>query len=471
MTHLAISVKQPGHHLTRMTLLLGALALVMLSLGIGALSASAAGIILSKKVGPPGTIVGVTGSGFAGSEIVRISFDTAAIASTFATASGTLSVTVTIPTTALPGNHTIFAKGATSGLVALAFFTVRTTWVMFHDTASREGDDTTENLLNPTTVAFLPLKWASLTGNKVISSPAVDNGMVYVGSNDNKLRAFNIATRKLVWFGDTGGPVVSSPAVGGQLVYVGSSDGFLYAFNANTGLLMWRTFTGGAVTSSPAIGTGVVYVGSASGRVFALDALSGRIVWTSVLGFSITSSPTLTRSALYVNSGGSLYALNITDGLQLWHMTGNFTGTVTVYRSSLFASTATGELIAINLTKHVTLWFKLTSGPIASSPAVDGAHGIVYVGSNDKRLYAFSATTGAILWSTATGAAVTSSPSVANGVVYVGSLDKRVYALDAATGKILWSFLTGGAVESSPAIADGQVYVGSDDMKLYAFGH
>ena len=52
---------------------------------------------------------------------------------------------------------------------------------------------------------------------------------------------------------------------------------------------------------------------------------------------------------------------------------------------------------------------------------------------------------------------------MANGVVYVGSNDFKVYALNAATGAKLWSYTTGGLVYSSPAVANGVVYVGSDD--------
>jgi outer membrane protein assembly factor BamB len=59
---------------------------------------------------------------------------------------------------------------------------------------------------------------------------------------------------------------------------------------------------------------------------------------------------------------------------------------------------------------------------------------------------------------------------VANGVVYVGSYDSNLYALNASTGAILWSFATGGNVISSPAVANGVVYVGSGDHKVYAFG-
>ena len=54
-------------------------------------------------------------------------------------------------------------------------------------------------------------------------------------------------------------------------------------------------------------------------------------------------------------------------------------------------------------------------------------------------------------------------------MVYVGSYDNRLYAYSAATGALLWSATTGNAIGSSPAVANGMIYVGSDDSSLYAY--
>ena len=54
----------------------------------------------------------------------------------------------------------------------------------------------------------------------------------------------------------------SSPAVANGVVYVGSNDGNVYALNASTGAMLWSYTTGGGVYSSPAVANGVVYVGS-----------------------------------------------------------------------------------------------------------------------------------------------------------------------------------------------------------------
>jgi outer membrane protein assembly factor BamB len=126
------------------------------------------------------------------------------------------------------------------------------------------------------------------------------------------------------------------------------------------------------------------------------------------------------------------------------------------------------------------LWTATTGSGISSSPAV--ADGVVYVGSEDGKLYAFAAGCNSgggsctPLWTGATGAGIEySSPAVADGVVYVGSNDGKLYAFAAGCNSggrscsPLWTGDPGGFIVSSPAVSDGVVYVGSDDGKLYAY--
>ena len=111
-------------------------------------------------------------------------------------------------------------------------------------------------------------------------------------------------------------------------------------------------------------------------------------------------------------------------------------------------------------------WVFSTGAPIHSSPTV--ADGTVYVGSQDFKLYALDAATGAKRWEYKTGSWVESSPAIVNGVVYFGSNDGRLYALDAHSGEKLWNFKTRYPIKSSPAVADGVVYFGADDYYVYA---
>src|SRR5439155_1674875 len=145
------------------------------------------------------------------------------------------------------------------GVAAQAPFTVSTTWaeVGFKPTGTRNNPD--ENVLSTSSISQLDTAWIAATGGSIESSPAVANGVVYVGSGDKELYAFDAGTGSLIWNVATGGSISSSPAVANGVVYVGSEDNKLYAFDAGTGSLMWSAITGSSITSSPAIANGVVY--------------------------------------------------------------------------------------------------------------------------------------------------------------------------------------------------------------------
>ena len=132
-------------------------------------------------------------------------------------------------------------------------------WPIFHHDLTHTGYSTsTVPLTNQ-------LLWSYPTVNSVdYSSPAVINGVVYVGSDDHYVYALNAATGAYIWSYKTGGSVDSSPAVANGVVYVGSEDHKVYALNAATGTKIWSYGTGDKVESSPAVANGVVYVGNQS---------------------------------------------------------------------------------------------------------------------------------------------------------------------------------------------------------------
>ena len=88
--------------------------------------------------------------------------------------------------------------------------------------------------------------------------------------------------------------------------------------------------------------------------------------------------------------------------------------------------------------KPALLWTFKTQGAIRSSPAI--AQGRVFVGSNDRHLYALDFATGKQIWAVTNSDAIESSPLALNGTIYVGANDANLYAFNAATGKQLWKF-------------------------------
>ncbi len=350
-------------------------------------------------------------------------------------------------------------------------------WAMFHHDLSHSGYSTSTA---PSTNQTL---WSQTIGY-IISSPAVVNRKVYVGSwLDHKVYCLNAATGAFVWSYTTGDRVESSPAVVGGRVYIGSNDYNVYCLNATTGALVWSYKTDGYVWSSPAVADGKVYVGSLNCTVYCLNATNGAFVWSYGTIGSVESSPAVADDQVYVGSGdGKVYCLNALSGALIWnYTTGNGVNSSPaladgkVYVGSSNPDSAENKVYCLNATTGTLVWSYKTGGYLHFSPAV--AYGKVYVGSSyvgsdgyDCRVNCLDAANGTLIWNYTNVIIGESSPAVADGKVYIGSYDDKVYCLDAATGAFIWSYTTGDAVGSSPAIADGKVYVGSYDNKMYCFG-
>jgi outer membrane protein assembly factor BamB len=233
-------------------------------------------ITLSPSPASPKQILTVSGTGFTTTpfEAVDVYFDTTDLALAVTSATGTFTCTLTVPATAAPGTHWITAIGRASGLAAQKPLAVRTPWAQFRKGPFHQGNNPLENVLNSYTVSGLNEAWRYPTGDYVLSSPAVVNGVVYVGSFDNKVYALNATTGALKWSYTTGGGIRSCPAVANGVVYVGSMDFNVYALEASTGTLLWTGTTGGLIShSSPAVVDGRLYIGSDDGAVhaYALD--------------------------------------------------------------------------------------------------------------------------------------------------------------------------------------------------------
>jgi len=307
------------------------------------------------------------------------------------------------------------------------------------------------------------LKWKFHTGGSVISSPAVVNGVAYVGSTDGNLYAIDMNSGGQKWKFETKNWVVSSPAVADGVVYFGSYDSYFYALDATTGQQKWKFQTGGerryAAThlhhlepaaenmpdpwdfflSSPSVWRGAVYFGSSDGNVYALDANSGALKWKFHTGDVVHSSPAIADGILYVGSWDTyLYALDANRGAEKWRF-------------------KTGDDPEFH--NHVG---------IQSSPAV--ADGVVYFGSRDSYAYAVDAGTGKQLWKFSTdGSWVNNSPVVHEGKVYFGtSIPGFLHVVDAKSGAKIFDLPTGTPVFASMALASGTLYVGNFGGKLTA---
>jgi outer membrane protein assembly factor BamB len=309
--------------------------------------------------------------------------------------------------------------------------------------------------------------WQSTDLAQIMDSPTVANGVVYVGSQTDdenaagKLNAFSASGCGAsmcapLWQGVAGSQSIleSSPAVADGVVYVGALDGGLYAFGADgcgTALCqpLWVGQTGGSIESTPLVAKGVVYVGSDDGKLYAFKAKGcGKAVcgakWTGELGSAVfQSSPAIAKGVVYI---GSQHALSAFDAkgcgakncAPRWQAIDNdnfFNGSPAIHdghvyigwETSLAAYAADGCGQA-TCGKEWVLFGDGVQADVLSSPTI--ANGVVYAGRNTGEVLAWKEgpcgkTTCHNIWRGMTNEEiVSSSPTVVNGKVYIGSADK-----------------------------------------------
>ena len=366
----------------------------------------------------------------------------------------------------------------------------------------------------------------------ITSSPAIVDGVVYVGTRDDaggtkgSLLAIELSTGKLKWrynISDKARTIMthtakvqppptagantealawvdSTPCVSGNMVYIMSRDGALHALTTS-GVLKWRLRTGGLDMSSPSVVNGTIYVGSGypNKDFWAVDATSGVVKWRTNSGLL---NPQLKRTGQFVYSSqafadgivygsandGGFYGLDATTGKLKWRY--ETQGGVYFHSPCLAGNMLIGApgdydtaVYGINRMTGDLAW-KYASGlqhSYVSSPAYDGDTVYVGLGEPDQQIVALNAQTGKLKWKYITGYATqnsyTSSPAVTNNVIFVGTAQAkrsdpesgRLIALDKADGSVLWQAPLPKPVLSSPSVAGNYVVVGCMDGTIRAF--
>jgi eukaryotic-like serine/threonine-protein kinase len=346
-------------------------------------------------------------------------------------------------------------------------------WPQFHYNAAHTGYNPRETILSPAAVPGLHLLWLASTHGAGTGpgSVSIRSGRAYLGGfSPPALWAWNATTGARRWKATTDDLMESTPAAGGSRVFVESNGGILYAFDGKTGATLWTQSIGGAATS-PALVNNVVYAAGYF-TMNAFDAATGALLWRTALPGVVTSNPAVASGRVFVATEASrrnLLALNAATGAVLWAKTvgGVQLASPAVRDGVLYQCSATG-LFALGVAHGQQHWFQPAGCSLDATPAI--ANGVIYTAPSQQPLRAFSASSGALLWSGGNADSVfAAAPAVADGVVYAAAGPGTIAAYDVTTHALLWTSPNLGLGESSPAVVNGRLYA-ADGKGLYAFG-
>jgi outer membrane protein assembly factor BamB len=236
------------------------------------------------------------------------------------------------------------------------------------------------------------VRWLRSLPSRTESSPLIDNGRLYFGSESGTVYALDDRTGRVLWAYHAGGSVKASPSLSGGILYFGDYSGHVQAISARDGRRIWISGSGGTLLgsgtfySTAAVFYGRVFLGNTDGRVYAYDAGTGRLDWAVQTGSYVYASPAVTNApglgpTIYLGSyNGSFYALNARSGQISWHFNagGKISGSATIVGKLVyFADLGQHRTYGLGISTGRVLFEKRTG---AFDPVISDGHNIYLTG-------------------------------------------------------------------------------------------
>jgi outer membrane protein assembly factor BamB/HEAT repeat protein len=194
-------------------------------------------------------------------------------------------------------------------------------WLRAYDAAS--GHEIWRFDGNPKDARWLP-RPGVLSRNFIIASPVFADGRVFVamgqspghGNGPSFVYAISpdgqgdVTTSRVLWTSREVGRVVATPIVKDGLLYVADVGGTVYCLDAATGARVWKHETNGAIWNCLLLAAGRLYVGNEEGTMTVLRAGREKHVLAEFeMDAPLYSPPALIGDALYLATAKRLYLI------------------------------------------------------------------------------------------------------------------------------------------------------------------
>lgn len=328
--------------------------------------------------------------------------------------------------------------------------------------------------------------WTFDAGTKINSGLAVVGNVLIFDTFGKQVIALDIRNGSVGWQTDTDNIMMSSPAISDGIIFVGSGA------HSNEGLAV-RAF----VHATDSKGNADNFWGRLEGdHIIALDATTGQKRWQYWTAGEDMPSVGLTDDVvIFANGDGHAYGLRRSSGEALWRT--NLPGIATMSSTMIVSQTAlvsvcdfdhggAGTTVALDVATGSVRW-RSPYGNCDSSPTFGGGRVFVSGIVRNRRPFGFGAyslvtaldaRTGKPLWKyrsaesgpyTSVGCSERAiAGTFADGIYFQAVPTESVLiAFDAVGGSIRWRFRTTGPVKMSPIVYDGRVFFGDVAGVLY----
>jgi outer membrane protein assembly factor BamB len=315
--------------------------------------------------------------------------------------------------------------------------------------------------------------------------PAVDGGRVFVSGRDGRVHALDLESGERRWSVETKQALAAGPAAAYGMVAVGSSGGMVTVLEAADGAVRWQSQLSSEVLAPPALSPQAVVVRTVDGRLRALSAENGRELWM------VEQRPprlTLRGLAAPVISGnvvvsafdnGRIAAYGLRDGEVRWEQSvsigrgrteierlSDVDATPQVLGPDVFVVGYRGRAMSLALDSGQPLW----ANDMSSSQSLGVDWTSLYVTTDTSEVVALNRASGGELWTQA-GLRLRqlTAPAPAGRSVVVGDFEGWLHWLDPITGQFQGRYRAGKAPFVSAPVSAGELLIAQDEQdRVYA---
>lgn len=233
--------------------------------------------------------------------------------------------------------------------------------------------------------------------------------------------------------------------------------------------VQWEVQVDGELLCPPSTAYSKLYIGTSDGYLKVLDERDGGVLWDVKLGDGICATPLIDSQTAFVPVDHTLHAVALTNKSDKWtfEAVGELRGSPVLADDLVFIGSEDKRVYAVDKYDGHLEWSLKLDDVVATSPSVSGL--TLVVGTEAGTLYGIHRTEGEELWQAELGSAVSTAASVSSNTAMVGTYGGRLYGVDLEDGDVLWTFPHTAEpaldpILTTPVTNSGLVYFGADGL-------
>jgi outer membrane protein assembly factor BamB len=231
----------------------------------------------------------------------------------------------------------------------------------------------------------------------------------------------------------------------------------------------WEVMVDGELLCPPSTAYSKLYLGTSDGHLKVLDESDGQLLWEVEVGDSICATPLIESQTAFVPTGNVLHAIALSNKTDKWTFTavGDLRGSPVLFNDLIYVGSEDKHVYAIDKYDGTLEWSLKLDDVIASSASVSAK--VVIIGTEAGTVYGIHRTEGEEEWQADVGSSVSTAACISGSTAMVGTYGGRLHGIDVDDGELLWTFPHPAEpaldpILTTPVTNSGLVYFGSDGL-------